>query len=295
MTFDPEIAAFISVSERYNAPAGADMAQIREGYAGLCAHYDAGHPAGVAIRDFTLAGCPARRYQTAAAVGRVLYLHGGGFYVGGIASHDSICAEIAERTNCSLIALEYRLAPEHIHPAAFEDSLKATLELSEDGPLILAGDSAGGTLAAAIAVHLRETSRIAAQVLIYPALGGRALDLPSYTEKANAPLLSTADIEACYQLYGAPVDDPTATPLIAADFLNVAPAFISSAEEDPLRDDGPVYAERLREAGVVAEVVVEPGLPHGWLRARHDSARARDAFTAVCDGVSGFVDAQVQA
>ena len=291
MSFDPEIAAFIETSRRFDPPPGADIGAVRESYAKLCAHYDAGHPDGVGTGDFTLAGCPARRYRTAAPVGNVLYLHGGGFYVGGIASHDSICAEIALRANCSLTALEYRLAPEHVHPAAFEDALNAALALSNDAPLVLVGDSAGGTLAAAVAVHLRGQGRIAGQVLIYPALGGHALGLASYTEKADAPLLSTADIAECFRLNGAPVDDPTAAPLIAPDHLDVAPCFASAAAEDPLRDDVPYYAERLRDAGVAVDIVIDAGLPHGWLRARHDSAVARAAFTRICDAVRGFTSA----
>jgi acetyl esterase len=220
----------------------------------------------------------------------VVYFHGGGFIVGGLQSHDDICAEIAERTGCKVISVDYRLCPEHIHPAAYEDSLAAAQAALAKGPVILAGDSAGGNLAAALAQNLKGDA-IKGQVLIYPGLGGDMLGLPSYTECVKAPMLPTRDIQYYRSVRsGGPVpeDDPTFFPLAAKDFSGLAPCFISAAGVDPLRDDGVEYVRRLIGAGVTAYSVVEPQLPHGHLRARTTSHRAREAFGRILDAIREF-------
>jgi len=148
-----------------------------------------------------------------------------------------------------------------------------------DRPLIVVGDSAGGNLAAAVA--LARPHKIRGQVLIYPGLGGNALGLASYAERAEAPMLTMADLEFYAQVRAGgppPMDDPTFAPLAAKSFAGLPPCFISAAEHDPLRDDGEAYVMRLTEAHVAAEFVVEPDLPHGNLRARTMSKRAAAAF-----------------
>ncbi|MEM8841822.1 MAG: alpha/beta hydrolase [Pseudomonadota bacterium] len=236
------------------------------------------------MRDLEISGVPCRRYGEDEAQ-QVMFLHGGGFVVGGLESHDDVAAEIAARTGTSVTAVDYRLAPEHAHPAAFDDALTVAEAMAP--PLILVGDSAGGTLAASVAWALRDSGRIAGQVLIYPALGGLALDLASYRECARAPLLTTADIRAYQDLRGqGSKPDPRLHVLAAPDLKGVAPAFISAAGVDPLRDDGAAYAERLAAEGIAAHYVVEDQLPHMWLRARHRSARAKAAFDRVIDAVA---------
>ena len=155
---------------------------------------------------------------------------------------------------------------------------------------MVAGDSAGGNLAAAVAIATREKAHAPiGQVLIYPGLGGHALGLPSYTEHANAVHLTAADVGYYVELRAggpAPDNDPTFAPLAAIDFSNVASCFAVSADIDPLRDDAKLYAERLRAAGVAAISVNEPGLLHGYLRARHMSARARQSFARITHAIS---------
>ena len=286
--FDTETLAYIELTENAGAPEGASVAEMRAAYEALRARLHGGRPAGMVAEDFRLAGRPARRYAGGDR-GRVLFFHGGGYIVGSLESHDDCCAGLAERAGCEVIALDYRLAPEHPFPAACDDALAAVESL--DGPLVLAGDSAGGTLAAGVAVALRGAGKIAGQVLAYPALGGLTLGLPAYAEKAEARLLTTADMDWYHAEWGAPEGDPRAEPLLAEDLTGVAPCVAFGAGEDPLRDDAEAWAERLRAAGVKAEAHVETGLPHSYLFARHMSGRADAAFERMVEAVRGFATA----
>jgi acetyl esterase len=169
------------------------------------------------------------------------------------------------------------LAPEHPFPAAFNDCLGVWRAL-RTGPFrldpkrtLVAGDSAGGNLAAALCLALRDAGEPlpAAQVLIYPGLGGDHR-LPSRSECVDAPLLSSSDVDCYHTLYlrGIGQPSPYAMPLLAGDFSGLPPALIAVAQFDPLRDDGMLYAERLNAAGVAATLYYGEGLVHGCLRAR---------------------------
>ncbi len=288
MPFDPQIRAFIEKINAYAGTSEAGIEAIRSAYNYNRAKLSPSRPAGLSITELTLAGCPARRYQPATPQGQALFFHGGGYNLGNLDSHDTICAELAVRAGCTLTALEYRLAPEHLFPAAHDDALTAAKALSVDGPIVLIGDSAGANLAAATAITLRETDRIKGQVLVYPELGGQALALPSYAEKAEAELLTASEVVLLRVEAGLSDTDPRATPLLADDLAGVATCVAFAAAEDPLRDDATVFAEKLRASGVSASAIIEPGLPHGYLVARHSSDRARDAFTAIVDALAGF-------
>jgi acetyl esterase len=294
---DAEVLDFIARTESFYPPdaTGFTIAEQRRVYDELCAAFRQPRPAGVAVTDETVAGpggpIPQRRYvpQNVGPV-TVVYYHGGGFVVGGLDSHDDICAEIAAATDCPVVSVDYRLCPEHIHPAAYDDSLATARAALAEGPVILAGDSAGGNLAAAAAQTLRGAA-IKGQVLIYPGFGGDRLNLSSYTECAEAPMLSARDVRFYWGVRAggdAPGDDPTFFPLAAADFSDLAPCFISTAGVDPLRDDGVEYVRRLIGAGVTAYCAVEPQLPHGHLRARTGSHRARAAFGRILDAIREF-------
>jgi acetyl esterase len=294
---DPEVLDFIARTDLLYPPNAAEhtIAEQRQFYDKMCAAFRHPRPAEVAVTDETIDGpagpIPQRRYvpENAGPV-TVVYFHGGGFIVGGLDSHDDVCAEIAMATACTVVSVDYRLCPEHIHPVAYDDSLTAAQAALAVGPVILAGDSAGGNLAAAVAQTLRGPA-IKGQVLIYPGLGGDAVGLPSYTECAEAPMLPTRDI-IYYRTVrsGGPVpeDDPTFFPLAAKDFSGLAPCFISAAGVDPLRDDGVEYDRLLVGAGVEAYCVVEPQLPHAHLRARHMSHRARGAFNRIVGAIREF-------
>ena len=294
---DPEVLEFIARTESFTPPNAIEftIADQRRVYDQMCAAFRQPRPAGVAVTGETIDGpggpIPQRRYlpEDAGPV-TVVYYHGGGFGVGGLESHDDICAEIAAGTGCQVVSVDYRLCPEHIHPAAYDDSLAAARAAVAGGPVILAGDSTGGNLAAAVAQTLRGAA-IKGQVLIYPGLGGWKLGLPSLTECADAPMLKAGELEYYRRMRAGgapPEDDPTFAPLEAEDFSGLSPCFISAAGVDPLRDDGVEYVRRLIGAGVTAYCAVEPQLPHGHLRARTTSHRARAAFGRILDAIREF-------
>lgn len=296
MPTEPGILAFHARCEAfYPADAvNASVVQQRQWYDALCAEFDAPSPEGLARRDAVLAGrIPVRHYRPAeVATGtRIFYIHGGGFVVGSLESHDAICAELADGARAELISIDYRLAPEHAWPAAFEDCC-AVLEalLAEGRPLVVAGDSAGGNLAAGIVLRAKEEGRsgIVGQALVYPALGGE-LAGGSYAEMAEAPGLSTADVAHYREVLRAPAADVFAHPLKAGDLSGLPPAYISAAHFDPLRDDARTYAARLAQAGVDVTYREEPQMIHAWLRARHMSPGASEGFRHLVHGVARLV------
>jgi acetyl esterase len=286
---DAETWAFIRRTDACYPPdtASRTIAEQRQVYDAMCGVFHQGYPAGITAQDSLIAGVPCRTYAGAAPV--VLYLHGGGFVVGGLNSHDDVCAEICAATGLTVVAADYRLSPEHDHPAAFDDALAVALALA--GPIVLVGDSAGGNLAAAVSHHLRGSGvTVLGQVLIYPGLGGDT-GRGSYLTHAHAPMLTRDDVlfYAGIRHSGAVVrGDPTVSPLQDSDFGGLPPTLAISAECDPLADDARGYAAAIRAAGGRAEWVLEPGLVHGYLRARHSVARARASFARICTAISTF-------
>ena len=277
-----DIRAFIAKTEAAYPPDAVTLsiAEQRALYDKSCAEFDPPHPAGLRSEDLSIAGVPCRRYTPTAPRAGVtaLYFHGGGFILGGLHSHDTICAELAEGAQVSLISVDYRLVPEHPHPAAYDDCFAVANAVP--GPKILIGDSAGANLAAAVSAHRDD---IAGQVLIYGAFG-RDRTLPSYTRHAFAPMLTLADIDyygAMRFVGGMPAQDVTAVPLDALEVDTLPPTALFSAEADPIASDSVEYAARLAEAGVPVEFTEEPGMVHGYLRARHMSEGARDSFARI--------------
>ena len=299
---DDETRAFIARSDSFYPPdtATKTIAEQRAVYDRMCQAFDAPHPPGLTVQDAPMGGVPCRIYEPAKpGPATILYFHGGGFVVGGLESHDAICAELASLTGCRLISADYRLAPEHKHPAQFDDALAATRAVAARWPgrLLLAGDSAGGNLAAAVAQAARRHGpQIAGVVLVYPGLGG-PLDTPSMTAHAHAPMLSASDVAFYHDIRfgpgGHPKADPTAAPLQDTDFRGLPPTLIHVAEADPLASEGELYAQRLRAAGVPALSVTDKGLVHGHLRARHSVARARASFDAIAKGLTALAQGQI--
>jgi len=230
----------------------------------------------------------------------IVYFHGGGFVFGNLDSHDGICAEICERTQLRVVSAEYRLSPEHAHPAAFTDAVTTYQWARQqfDCPIILCGDSAGANLAAAVSHHVRDEGAIAnallGQVLIYPALGGD-MSRGSYQEHRDAPMLTLDEV---HYFIGArfgevpTAPDSTAAPLQDQNFSGLPPTITFSAECDPLRDDGADYCHAIRHTGGVAQDVMETGLVHGYLRARHTVERARISFTRICEALSAIASSR---
>lgn len=285
--------AFIERTLGFTPPgnvAGSIEAQ-RESYDGMCAAFHAGRPPGVGVTDESAGGVPVRRYETDRPAGTVVYLHGGGFVLGGLDSHDDICAEIAA-TGPRVVSIDYRLAPEHPHPAAYFDMMAAIrATAARSGPVVLAGDSAGAALAASASHALRGAETVRGIVLIYPGLGG-SVNRGSMLTHANAPLLSRSDILAYQDARfgsGPVVRDATSAVLADTDFSGLPKISIFVAECDPLADDGYDYADAIRAAGGEARCVTNAGMVHGWLRARHSVPRARAAFDGIVRAIGGMV------
>ena len=274
--------AFIRATEAAYAAqgAGSEISDQRRAYDAMCRAFYAGRPPDIRVEETQVAGIACRRYLGRGPV--VIYLHGGGFVVGGLHSHDDICAEICATTGLTVLAVDYRLCPEHPHPAAYEDCL--AVARATPGDLLLAGDSAGGALAAAVAATLR-SSRVLGQVLIYPGLGGAG---ESHRRHARAPLLTAEDVALYARLRGAAGDDATAFPLRGSDFSGLPPTLALAAACDPLADDAVDYAARITAAGGRAVAFTETGLVHGHLRARHRVPRARESFARVTSTLAAF-------
>lgn len=262
------------------------IADQRHVYDKMCRVFHQGYPKLVEAEDHDANGVPVRVYTAGQPTRTVVYYHGGGFVVGGLESHDDVCAEICAQTGYRVVAVDYRLCPEFKHPVQFQDSWTATVWASETygEPMVLAGDSAGGNLAACVAHYSRgRLNSILGQVLIYPGLGGN-VHQGSYLAHAHAPLLSRDEI-LYYQTIRfdgeEPEGDPTSAPLQDTDFSGLPPTVIVTADCDPLRDDGRDYRDRIVEAGGRAHWINEDGLVHGYLRARTTVGRARDSFERI--------------
>jgi acetyl esterase len=298
---DPEFWDYVDAVNGWYPPeiVAAPIAAQRAVYDRMCQAFRLPRPAGVETQDrLVRAAGPdiaLRHYLLAGAAPAacVLYCHGGGFVLGGLDSHDDICAEICAGTGFEVFSVDYRLAPEHRHPAAFDDALAVFewLAAASGLPIVLCGESAGGTLAAAVAHATRRHPRPAiGQVLIYPGLGGeigRPTERPigrSYVEHAAAPLLTLADLDFYRRIRAAPgqsPDDPTFAPLRDGDFAGLPPTVVVTAECDPLSSDGEAYRDRILAAGGRALWREEPRLTHSFLRARATVPRAARAFARI--------------
>lgn len=240
---------------------------------------------------------PIRRYRPAAlAAGpapTLVFFHGGAFVLGGLVSHDRDCRALANHAACQVIAVDYRLAPRHPFPAAPEDAMAALVHVVEHADLLgvdparvaVGGDSAGGNLAAVAALHARDLGiPLRLQLLIYPFVDGEVPDeaqrYPSRSaDDGNRAVAAAMDwLTAHYFPTGMPNGDWRAAPMQAPSHAGVAPAFIVTAELDPLRDEGEAYARVLTAAGVDATVVRHAGMVHGSLTLAPFVPQARRAI-----------------
>ncbi|CAI8873018.1 alpha/beta hydrolase [Pseudomonas sp. IT-P291] len=293
-----QMTAFVEKTVSFNTP-DSSITGLRQAYSEMCRAFTPARPAGLSVDDFELAGVAVRCYQPpASGASCIVYLHGGGWVVGDLDSHDFICAEWASTLGVRVVAVDYRRAPEHPFPAAFDDCLKVWRALLarplqlDPARMLVAGDSAGGNLAAALCLALRDAGEPlpCAQVLIYPGLGGDHR-LPSRSECIDAPLLGSSDVDYYHALYlqGTRHPNAYAMPLLATDFSGLPPALIAVAQFDPLRDDGVLYAGRLKAAGVATTLYVGEGLVHGCLRARGQVAEV----DALYETLFGYLSARL--
>jgi acetyl esterase len=230
---------------------------------------------------------PARLYRPASEGPHptVVYLHGGGFVIGDLDTHDQTCRRLCVDVDAVVLSVDYRLAPEHPFPAGVQDAISATRWAAEQGlggdaRLAIAGDSAGGNFAAVVAHTVPEL--LTAQLLIYPAVDAFG-DYPSRHDNESGYGLEVADMLWFHDHYtgGADIapDDPRFSPLRADSFEGQPPAVVAVAEFDPLRDEGVAYAEKLAEAGVPVDLASYDGMIHGFVDMGAWSTAAADATT----------------
>ena len=304
MPLDPQVARYLQAAlesdQEEREP--LSLAEMRRASVlGVLA--EAGEPESVAaIEDRWLPGpgvnVRVRIYTPANAetgpLPALLYFHSGGWVMGSIEGHDSICRALANRVGCLVVAVDYRLAPEHPFPAAPEDCYAATCWVAEHAHLINAdperiavgGDSSGGNLAAAVALMARDRGgpQLCYQVLIYGETDHYESGSASYTAYAEGYDLTRASMIWFwdqYLVHSADRSNPYAAPLRAADLSGLAPALIITAEYDPVRDEAEHYARRLQEAGVVVRLSRYNGMIHGFFRMFAIFERSHEALAEI--------------
>lgn len=207
----------------------------------------------------------------------VVFFHGGGFVIGDLDTHDSLCRTLAKESGAVVVSVGYRLAPENRFPAAVEDAHAATVWIAENAEklgidarkIAVCGDSAGGTLSTVVAARCRDAGgpRLAAQVLFYPVTDVSRFDSGSYCDFAENYLLTRKAMQWFAGHYLGEAGDgrnPEASPLLAGDLRGLPPTLVITAEFDPLRDEGEAYAQRMKEAGAPVTMTRYPGMVHGF-------------------------------
>ncbi|MEV4835965.1 alpha/beta hydrolase [Nonomuraea sp. NPDC049486] len=232
------------------------------------------------VEDLTAGQVPVRVYtpHEADAYDLLVYFHGGAFFLGSLDTHDHVARSLAKETGLKVVSVGYRRAPEHAFPAGLDDCYAAVRwaagNLGREGAtLAVAGDSSGGTFAAAVAGLARDDGfdRITHQVMFYPSLD-LDFDVDRYASLRENTVgygLETAGLKPFNAFYldsGADPADPRVSPIKRADLTGLPPALIVTAEYDPMRDEGELYGRRLKEAGVAATVSRYPGAGHGFVQ-----------------------------
>jgi len=226
----------------------------------------------------------------------MVFFHGSGFVVCSLDTHDGMCRNLCAGTGSVVVSVDYRLAPEHKFPAAPDDCLAATRWAvmnagalgADSGRVIVAGDSAGGNLAAVVALRARDEGgpKLRGQLLIYPVTDYHTPGTPSMAENADGYGLTRKGMEWFWDHYlASPADaaNPHASPLKATDLSGLPPALVVTAEYDPLRDEGEYYAEALRKAGVATAMKRWPGMNHGFFFFPGIVDRAGAAMDEACE------------
>lgn len=305
MEIDPGILAFCAeISAK--TPPGSDQWPLdrqRKAWNEVCAQFRAPRPAGLQVHDLETGGVKFRLYvpEGIGLLPGVLYFHGGGWVLGGPETHDDMCAEMAAGANCAVALVDYRLAPEHPHPAQLHDSLNIWRWMREEGRkyridadhLVAAGDSAGGQMSVGLGLALAEQGhpQLKGLLLIYPVLGAD-INTTSYLRNAKAPALNRDEMIFYLNSFLGPKGgqnwrDPKAVPHLAstAQLKALPRCVITVAAHDPLRDDGVIFSEKLKAAGVSFELREEPALAHSYMRARNVSAPAKKGFDAIVEAL----------
>lgn len=298
MPINPQIEAMLAAAPAWPPVRSLSVEALREGVRAS----SLGFPrldVPLAIRDDAVDGpggeIPVRIYTPDSAVPLpiIVYFHGGGWVVGDLDTQDMIARGLGHGAQSVVVSVDYRLAPEHPFPAAPDDAWAATLWAAEHAAQIggdaariaVAGDSAGANLATGVALRARDAGgpKLSAQVMFYGSGNFPSADTASMIEFSEGPLLSRDDVHYFWNLYLAdPASDqhhPLASPIRAQSHEGLPPAFAATAEIDPSRDDGELYAAKLAAAGVDVEAHRYAGMVHGfvsWLGILPDAQRAVD-------------------
>ncbi len=298
---DPHPDMQVLIDAQKIAYGGTTVEEQRKAWSAYTRKLAIPRPPGMLVRDLAIPTpgyeVPVRIYRPADMTGAlpcIVYMHGGGFMKGDLDSSDPIAWGLTHETGAVTVSIDYRLTPEHPYPAAFNDCFGVLSYLSaharhfEINPARIAvvGDSAGGHLAASLCLAARDRGgpRIAAQVVIYTVVG-TDMTSPSYVDNAEGYGLTTAACQTYMKLLlpePAHQTDPYARPIIATDFSGLPPAYVVSAELDPVRDDGRIYASKLAIAGVDVTYHEARLMMHGFMRARFTGATAKAEYDRIC-------------
>ena len=282
MPLDPQIRPIVQFVEAAVADgpprSSQSVAERREAYLALSLVAGPG-PVLDQVTDRTIpgpaGGIAVRLYRNDGAHGVVVFFHGGGHTIGGLDTHDQVCRQLAAQSGATVVAVDYRLAPEHPFPAALDDAWAAVrwadahrseLGGSADVRLVVGGDSAGGNLSAVASLLARDAGLdVAAQLLVYPVVD-MADERPSMLENGSGYILDVETMDWFRKCYAAASDDWRASPLRAASLAGVAPALVITAEFDPLRDQGAAYAAKLAADGVEVTHTLYDGMAHTFFQ-----------------------------
>ena len=302
----PQARALLDLMERNGIPPVHTLsaADARRFYRERRALTQPDAPALPVVRDLSADGpagpIPLRLYRSAAdgTLPVLVYFHGGGWVIGDLDTHDVLCRQLALGAGCAVVAVDYRMGPEHRFPAAVDDCLAATRWVGANAAalgvdpsrLAVGGDSAGGNLAAVVAIAARDAGGppIAYQLLIYPATDQRRV-APSHTTNAQGYLLTADSMRYYHDHY---IDDPKhdldwrASPLLAPDLSGLPPALVLVAGYDPLRDEGVQYAQKLTEAGVRTALVSFERQIHGFVPMGRALDEANEAVAMCADALA---------
>ena len=297
MPLNPEYQTMLKQMAEVEAPPLADLpvAAGREMYRTM--QPEAPEIEVGSVTDVDAGGAPARVYRPAGdgPFPVVMMFHGGGWVIGDLTTADGQSREVCRGVGALVISVDYRLAPEHRFPAAADDCYAATVWAGQNAAeyggdpsrLAVAGDSAGGNLAAVVAQMVRDRGgpAIAFQLLVYPVTDGANFNTASYRDNGQDYMLTTDSMHWFWDLYVPNAEDrqnPYASPLLAGDLSNLPPALVMTAEFDPLRDEGEAYARKLAEAGIDANLIRCDGLIHGFFGQTRMVRAAREPMDQAC-------------
>ncbi len=303
MPLDPQVEKLLAEMAAAALPPINELSPAEARQQMIDASAALGKPQAVeSVEDHTIRGSggeiPVRIYRPAGErLPVVVYFHGGGWVIGSLNTHDGYCRALANAAPAIVVSVDYRLAPEHKFPAAAEDAYDATCWASENagaiggrsGPLAVAGDSAGGNLAAAVALMARDRRgpAIGCQALIYPITDGD-FDTPSYHNFATGYFLTRDAMIWFWEQYCAAETDRRhayLSPLRAENLRGLPPALVITAEYDPLRDEGEAFAAQLRAAGTDVRLTRYDGMIHGFARRLNLFDQAQTALDEVADSL----------